>query len=113
MRVWLSLFAFAAWETEQQVRFARVDREQLTTDAPMAPPGATDHRKHPVLAQSDGQMLLAWVVAKGWGKRGELRWQVFSSDGRPLKRPGRVRKIPSWSFAAVFAHRAGGFTILY
>ena len=104
---------FAAWETAEQVRFGRVDAATPTVIEPTSPPGDADRRKHPVLAQTDTHMLLAWVVARGWGKPPNLHWRLFSPEGKPLNQRGRVRKIPAWSFAAVFARADGGFTILY
>ena len=90
-----------AWETAQQVYFARIDSKALAVNELRAAPGAGDHRKHPRLAQNArGEVLLAWAVVKGWGKGGEFQWQVFGRDGKALGEVGSVGDLPPWSFGA-------------
>lgn len=76
----------AAWETQGQVYFARVDR----LDAVRAPPGeARFRRKNPVVAvDARGDTLLAWGDGPGFSFGGSLHWRVFDAAGRPVGEPG-------------------------
>jgi hypothetical protein len=107
---------FGAWETQEQVRFGRLDN--LTAPGQpllIAPTMRSDSRKHPVLAaNSHGQIILVWTEGTGWQKGGALAWQVFDRLGSPMPdSAGRVEGVPAWSFAGVFANSDDGFTILY
>ena len=107
---------FAAWETEQQVKFARVDH--LAPSAPPAmivPKMGSSSRKHPVIAvDAQGQTILVWTEGTGWKKGGDVAWQVFDKAGQPLPSGAGVSKgVPVWSFAAVYARPDGGFTVVY
>jgi hypothetical protein len=106
----------AAWETENQVRFARIDGLP-TSGGPriFSPPSAEAARKHPVLARNAaGQTLLVWAEGTGWQKGGAVAWQLFDPAGRPIPgAAGRRDGLPVWSFAAAHAMPDGGFTIVY
>jgi hypothetical protein len=105
----------AAWETNGQVFFARLDPERGNTRPQIAPPGEPRNRKHPALAvNSRGEVLLAWAEGTTWQRGGALAWFVFDSDGRPTDRSGRIeRGIPTWSLPAVVARPDGGFTLFH
>ncbi len=118
----MSSFAFAegpadvlaAWETNGQVYFARIDPATGKKSEPVAAPGDARDRKHPVLASNkQGQILLAWTEGMGWERGGTLAWQVFDKDGKPTGEKGRADGVPVWSLVAVFARPDGGFTIVY
>lgn len=106
----------AAWETQEQVKFARVD----ALHALMAPRFFTPklgklNRKHPVIsANSTGQVILAWTEGTGWQKGGWVAWQVFDQTGKPVPGGvGRMDGVPVWSHAAVFSGPNDEFTVVY
>lgn len=118
----MSSFAFAegpaevlaAWETNGQVYFAQIDPATGKRSEPVAAPGESRDRKHPVVASNkQGQILLAWTEGMGWQRGGSVAWQVFDKDGRPTAEKGRADGVPVWSLVAVFARADGGFTIVY
>jgi hypothetical protein len=118
----MSSFAFAegpedvlaAWETNGQVYFARIDPATGKRSNPVAAPGDARDRKHPVVASNkQGQILLAWTEGMGWERGGSVAWQVFDKDGTPTAEKGRAAGVPVWSLVAVFARADGGFTIVY
>ena len=103
-----------AWETQDQVYFARLDAAALQGSQKVAAPGTGTKRKHPwIAANSTGDTILLWTEGTGWGKSGDLLWQIFGRDGRPRGGPGRISSIPAWSFGAAFADRDGKFAIVY
>jgi hypothetical protein len=104
----------AAWETEEQVYWARIDPATGRHSAPVAAPGQAKPRKHPALAGNRrGETILVWTEGMGWNKGGALAWQVFDKDGKPTADRGRTTGVPIWSVVAVFTRADGGFTILY
>ncbi|SRR5579883_110147 len=118
----MSSFAFAegpadvlaAWETNGQVYFARIDPATGKTSAPISAPGDSRDRKHPVVASNKkGQLLLAWTEGMGWQRGGSVAWQVFDKDGKPTAEKGNAAGVPMWSLVAVFPRADGGFTIVY
>ncbi len=118
----MSSFAFAegpakvlaAWETNGQVYFARIDPATGKRSEPVAAPGDARDRKHPIVAHNkQGQILLAWTEGMGWERGGSVAWQVFDRDGRPTGEKGGAAGVPVWSLVAAFAQADGGFTIVY
>jgi len=104
----------AAWETDGQVQWLRVDPATGTRSEIVVAPGATANRKHPVIATNTrGETMLAWTEGTGWNKGGGLAWQVFDRDGRPIGPLGRAPGIPTWSMAAVAPLPDGAFAIIY
>jgi len=104
----------AAWETGDQVYFARVDRRTGQRAEPIAPPGNPKGRKHPVVAgNTRGETILAWTEGMGWQKGGSVAWQVFDMEGKAKGDIGRAKGVPTWSLVAVFARSDGSFTIVY
>lgn len=104
----------AAWETADQIYFARVDQKSGQRPTPISPPGDPKRRKHPVIAGNDrGQTILAWTEGMGWQKGGSVAWQVFDKGGKPIGEMGRARGVPTWSLVAVFAYPDGNFTVVY
>jgi hypothetical protein len=104
----------AAWETEEQVYCARIDRSTGKRSAPLAAPGQAKLRKHPVVAgNKQGETILVWTEGMAWNKGGSLTWQVFDKEGKPTAEKGSARGVPTWSLVAVFTRPDGGFTILY
>src|SRR5438132_1636689 len=81
---------YAAWETQGQVKFGRVDPQTSRILSPVAAPGAANNRKHPVLAvNAAGDTLFAWTEGTGWARGGALAWQLYDRNGRPVGAPGR------------------------
>jgi hypothetical protein len=118
----MSSFAFAegpanvlaAWETDGQVYFARIDPATGKRSKPVAAPGESRQRKHPVVAVNKrGQILLAWTEGMGWERGGMVAWQLYDKDGKPTAEKGRADGVPVWSLVAVFPRADGGFTIVY
>jgi hypothetical protein len=104
----------AAWETEEQVYWARIDEATGKRSTPVAAPGQAKLRKHPAVAGNRrGETLLAWTEGMAWNQGGTLAWQVFDADGKPTAEAGRAPGVPVWSVVAVFARPDGGFAILY
>jgi hypothetical protein len=106
--------ALAAWETEEQVYWARIDRKTGKHTPPVASPGTAKLRKHPAVAgNSHGETILVWTEGMGWKRGGLLAWQVFDAEGKPTTEKGRADGVPVWSLVTVFTRPEGGFTILY
>ena len=102
----------AAWETNGQVFFARIDPAPTK---PIAPPGEARNRKHPALAvNARGEAVLAWSEGTAWQRGGDLAWRVFDTSGRPTEESGRVAGgIPTWSLPAAIARPDGEFVIIH
>jgi len=104
----------AAWESEKQAYYGRVDPATGKMSTPVAAPGATENRKHPAVAgNAQGDTLLAWTEGMGWKKGGSLAWQVYDKSEQPTAEHGKVAGVPVWSLVAAFARPDGGFTIVY
>jgi hypothetical protein len=104
----------AAWETRGQVYYTRIDRATGKRSAPIAAPGHSQGRKHPVVAaNAKGETILVWTEGMGWMRGGTLAWQVFDKSGKPTKDKGQADGVPTWSLVAVFARGDGGFTVVY
>jgi hypothetical protein len=58
-------------------------------------------------------MLLVWTEGMSWGKGGRLAWQGYDAKRRPTPVSGRSGGVVAWSYAAVAARPAGGFSIIY
>ena len=105
---------WAAWETRDQVYFARIHRGMEKRLVPIAAPGEGKRRKYPVIAENERrETILVWTEGMGWEKGGSVAWQVFDKDGKPTSEKGQKSGVPTWSLVAVFARPTGGFTILY
>lgn len=104
----------AAWETDQQVYFARVDRRTGKFSPPISPPGGKG-RKHPAVAgNAAGKTLLVWAEGTGWQKGGSLAWQEFDKTGRPSGAEGRIDGgVPTWGLPAVVARSDGSFLVVH
>jgi hypothetical protein len=107
-------FVTAAWETNGQVYFARIDPATGKRSAPVAAPGAANERKHPALAvNTRGEVLLAWTEGMGWNRGGRVAWQVFNRDGTPTTVHGRTVGVPVWSLVAAYLRPDGRFAVMY
>ncbi len=105
----------AAWETQEQVYFSDFRSDGSRINAPVvAPSGGKGVRKHPVVvANANGQTLLAWTEGTGWSRGGSLAWQVYGPDGILPTQQGRQPGVPIWGLLTAFARPDGGFTLLY
>jgi hypothetical protein len=104
----------AAWETNEQVYFTRIELETGKHPEPVAAPGDARGRKHPAVAVgSGGETILVWTEGMGWNKGGSVAWQVYDKAGQATSEKGSAEGVPTWSLVAVFARPAGGFTVLY
>jgi len=106
---------FAAWETNGQVYFARVEPNSPREGDVFAAPGNGQGRKHPALAaNARGEVILVWTEGIGWQRGGALAWQVYDKTGQPTGERGRLAgAIPAWGLASVVADKSGTFTIIY
>ncbi|MBO0862282.1 MAG: exo-alpha-sialidase [Chloracidobacterium sp.] len=104
----------AAWETQGQVYFASLDPQNPRPIYPIPAPGGAGKRKHPrIAANSRGETLLVWTDGTGWKKGGSFAWELYDSQGKPVREGGAEEGVPMWSFAAVVAENDGSFTIIY
>jgi len=105
----------AAWETQGQVKFARLEPGTVKLAPAVSAPGAGPNRKHPALAvNSAGEALLAWTEGTGWSRGGSLAWQLYDKAGKPATEKGRVEGgIPVWGLPAAVSHPNGRFTLLH
>jgi hypothetical protein len=102
----------AAWESEKQTYFGRVENGQVVK--PIAAPGPPHNRKYPVLASnSKGETLFAWTEGTAWKKGGSVQWQVFDKDGQVAAEKGTADGFPVWSLVAAFAKPDGNFVIVW
>jgi hypothetical protein len=106
--------ALAAWESQNQVFWSRINAADGKIGDGIAAPGRGRNRKHPVVAEnSAGQALLVWTEETGWEKGGKLAWQVFDGDGKAMDNgSGKSDGVPVWSLPAAFA-RGNDFVIIY
>ena len=103
----------AAWETDGQVYFAKVNSKTMQVSEPVSPKGKAN-RKHPVaVANERGETLFVWTENTSWGKGGAVVWQLFDSDGQSISRQQRADGLPTWSLATAFAEANGDFVVVY
>jgi hypothetical protein len=106
---------WAAWETDGQIRFGRVDPAGKVAGSPLSAPGSAAGRKHPFIAVNRaGEVLLVWDEGTGWQRGGALAWQLYDAKGKPLPETGRLEGgIPVWGLATAAALPDGSFLILH
>jgi hypothetical protein len=103
----------AAWETGDQVYWAKVTSKTMQVSEPISPEGKA-RRKHPVaVANERGETLFVWTENTSWGKGGVVVWQLFDSDGKVISEEKRADGLPAWSLATAFAEANGNFVIVY
>ena len=103
----------AAWETGDNVFFARIDPKTMQVARP-ASPLAGLKRKHPVaVANANGETLFVWTEGTGWAKGGSVAWQVHDKDGMTVGEKGRAPGVPGWSLPTAYAKPDGSFAIVY
>jgi hypothetical protein len=103
----------AAWETEQQIYYSRLDPATGTFSAPVAmdgPPG----RKHPSVAtNAAGITLISWAEGTGWARGGTLAWEAIDRSGKSLMARSNAAPVPVWGLVSVVARPDGSFLILH
>jgi hypothetical protein len=103
----------AAWETEQQIYYSRLNPGMRTFSAPVAmdgPPG----RKHPSVATNTaGVTLVSWTEGTGWARGGTLAWEAIDREGKRLTARSNAAAVPVWGLVAVVARQDGSFLILH
>jgi hypothetical protein len=104
----------AAWETNGQIAYARIDPQSLVASRPVSPPGG-GNRKHPAVAANvNGETIIVWAEDTGWQRGGSVAWRIFDRSGRATRELGRVKDgIPTWSLPAVVALPDGSFVIIH
>jgi len=104
----------AAWETEKQAYYGRIDPATGKIAAPITAPGSGENRKYPAVASNPhGETIFVWTEGMGWKKGGRLAWQVYDKSGHATADRGQSEGVPAWSLVAAFARPDGGFTIVY
>jgi hypothetical protein len=105
----------AAWETQGQVYFARIDPQDGRPVIPIHPRGAGGIRKHPAIAiNAKGEIALAWAEDTTFQRGGSLAWRVFDPSGKNTDLSGRVEGgIPASSLPTIVAHPNGKFVIVH
>jgi hypothetical protein len=104
----------AAWETEKQTFFGRIDSATGRLSLPVAAPGTGENRKYPaVTANAQGETIFVWTESMGWKKGGSVAWQVYDKDGRPTAERGKADGVPVWSLVAAYARPDGSFVVMY
>ena len=104
----------AAWETEEQVHLGVLTGGTAKSE-PLAMPGPAKGRKHPsVAANSRGEYVVAWTEGTGWNKGGDVVWQVFDPQGRPVPgQAGRFDGLGPWGVPSVYAASDDSFKIAF
>lgn len=104
----------AAWETEKQVYYGRIDPATGKISPPAPAPGTGPNRKYPAVAgNARGESIFAWTEGMGWAKGGTLKWQVYDKSGKPEAESGQAAGVPAASLVAVFARPDGKFAVVY
>ena len=76
--------------------------------------GSGANRKHPALASnSRGEALLAWTENIRFGRGGDVAWQRYDAQGKPLGEPGRAPGLPAHGNVAAVAFADGTFAVIY
>jgi len=68
--------------------------------------------KHPRVAVSKDQVLVAWTEETGWNKGGKMVWQLFNRKLVPLL-SGEGKDLPVWDYPAVATMGDGTFLVFY
>ncbi len=104
----------AAWETEKQIFYSRINPSTGEAGVPSAAPGNGPNRKYPALAVNrNGYTLLGWAEGMAWKKGGSAAWQVLDTSGKTIGEIGRAEGVPVWGLVAAFAAPDGSFRIMY
>ena len=106
--------AFAAWEAQGQVYFARIEPKAGGASSPSAPPGAKVRRKHPRVANAGSDTILVWTESTDDMGTDSLVWQLFDRSGHAVGEPTRRdHSVPAGASATVVAHQHYGFTVIH
>ena len=106
--------ALAAWESQDQVFWSRINAAEGKIGAAIHPDGKGKNRKHPVVAEnSAGMTILAWTEETGWNKGGKVAYELFKPDGTSFNGISMSDGLPVWSMPATFATSDGTFVVLY
>jgi len=106
--------ALAAWETNGQVYWSNLGDNGKRHSPPVAPSAVGKNPKHPVVVGARrGEVLLVWTEGTAWAKGGDVAWQRFDSEGRPIGERGHAAGLPTWSMAAAAALPGERFLIVY
>lgn len=101
----------AAAETHGRVFFVQVEPKTGKASSPVSP---DSQGKHPVaVANTHGQTLLVWAEGTAWGKGGEVAFQLYDADRKPLAEKNRAEGLKAWSLPTAFAEPDGNFQIIY
>lgn len=103
-----------AWETRGKVCWAAFGPTGAIADPPVTPPTPGRNPKHPIaVGNSRGETLLAWTEGTGWARGGDVAWQRFDAQGKPMGEKGVAPGVPTWSLVAAITDPDGGFVLIY
>lgn len=103
----------AAWETEQQIYYARLHPGTRTFSTPVVMEGPAG-RKHPSVAtNAAGVTLVAWAEGTGWARGGTVAWEAVDRQGIRLAAQSNAAPVPVWGLVAAVARTDGSFLILH
>ena len=98
-----------AWENAGRISFGALPPSPTERE-----PGSGANRKHPALAlNSKGETLLAWVENISFGRGGDVGWQRYDAQGKPLGEPGHAAGLPGHGNVAAVAFADGRFAVIY
>jgi hypothetical protein len=100
---------FGAWENQGRIFLA-----SMPTGAPIEIGPRNASRKHPSLARnSRGEYLAAWTEGISFGKGGNVGWQRFDSNGKPMGSLGRAEGLPGNGNVAAVALADDTFAVVF
>lgn len=103
----------AAWETQQQIHIATLDRAKRTF-SDVATPAGKGIRKHPSIAVNKaGERLIAWTEGTAWARGGSLAWELQDSKGATLSSAADAGAVPVWGLVSAIARPDGSFLIVH
>ena len=98
-----------AWENA-----GRISLSPLPVQSAGSVSGSGANRKHPALAvNSHGETLLAWTENISFGRGGDVAWQRYDAQGKPLGEPGHAASLPAHGNLAAVAFADGRFAVIY
>jgi hypothetical protein len=102
------------WETNSQIRFARLVDGTAQSPVIRSVPGGANNRKHPAIAiNREGAFVVTWAEGTGFNRGGSIAWETFDADGNATGQIMRTRNLPASSMPAAWAMPDNSFKIIY
>jgi hypothetical protein len=107
----------SAWETEKRVYAGRIAPGAHAVSSQVGAPTiqpAEENQKYPAIAtNAAGQIALVWAEHMAWNKGGQVAWQIYDKNLKPVGPEGRADGIPKWGVPAVFSRADGSFAVMF